>query len=82
LIYIKTKELDWKETQVIENIGIEVSQGNRIIQQSQVMKIWENYIKEIHDRPNRPETLKVEPEEEVDADEKGPFGKSQQGNGK
>jgi len=38
-----------------------------------VLKIWENYITELHDRPNRPETLEVEPEEEVDADEKGPY---------
>ena len=27
----------------------------------------------LHDRPNRPETLEFEPEEEVDADEKGPY---------
>jgi len=33
----------------------------------------ENYITELHDRPNRPETLQVEPEEEVDADEKTPY---------
>jgi hypothetical protein len=38
-----------------------------------VLKIWENYITELHDRPNRLETLEVEPEEEVDADEKGPY---------
>jgi len=38
-----------------------------------VLKIWENYITELHDRPNRPVTLDVEPEEEVDADEKGPY---------
>jgi hypothetical protein len=38
-----------------------------------VLKIWENYIKEIHDRPNRPETLEIKPEEKVDADEKGPY---------
>ena len=31
------------------------------------------YITELHDRPNRPVTLEVEPEEEVDADEKGPY---------
>jgi hypothetical protein len=37
-----------------------------------VLKIWENYITELHDRPNLPQTLEVEPEEEVDADEKGP----------
>jgi len=33
-----------------------------------VLKIWENYITELY---NRPETLDVEPEEEVDTDEKG-----------
>jgi hypothetical protein len=72
LMHMKIKELGWKETQGIQNIGIEDSQGNRIIEQSEVLKIWENYITELHDRHNRPETLKVEPEEEVDADEEGP----------
>ena len=37
------------------------------------MKIWENYVTELYDRPNRPETLEVEPEEEVYTDEKGPY---------
>jgi hypothetical protein len=72
-MYMKTKELGWKENQGIQNIGIEDSQGNRIVEESQVLKIWENYITELHDRPNRTETLEVEPEEEVDADEKGPY---------
>jgi hypothetical protein len=31
------------------------------------------YIRELYNRPNRPETLEVKPEEEVDADEKGPY---------
>jgi len=26
-------------------------------------EIWENYVTELYDRPNRPETLEVEPEE-------------------
>ena len=73
LMYMRTKELGWKENQWIQNIGIEDSQGNRIVEQSEVLKIWENYITELHDRPNRPVTLEVEPEEEVDADEKGPY---------
>ena len=68
---MKTKELGWKETQGIQNIGIEDSQVNRIVDQKQVLKIWENYVTELKDRPNRPETLEVEPEE-VDTDEKGP----------
>ena len=38
-----------------------------------MLKIWENYITELHDRPNRPVTLEVEPEEEVNADEKDPY---------
>ena len=60
-------------TQGIQNIGIQDSQGNRVVQQSQVFKIWENYITELYDRPNLPETLDVEPEEEVDTDEKGSY---------
>jgi hypothetical protein len=40
---------------------------------SKVLKIWENYITELYDRPIRPENLEVRPEEEVDADEKGPY---------
>jgi len=66
---MKTKELCRKETQGIQNIVIEDSQGNRILDQTQVLKLWENYITELYDRPNRPETLEVEPEEEVDTDD-------------
>jgi hypothetical protein len=36
---MKTKELGWKDTQGIQNIGIENSQGNRTVEQSQVLKI-------------------------------------------
>ena len=38
-----------------------------------MLKIWENYVTELYDRPNQPETLEVEPEEEVDTDETGPY---------
>ena len=34
LMYMKTKELGWKKTQEIQNIVIEDSQGNRIVQQN------------------------------------------------
>ena len=37
LMYMKTKELGWKDTQGIQNIGIEDSQGNRIVDQKQVL---------------------------------------------
>jgi hypothetical protein len=36
---MKIKELGWKEKQGIQNNGIEDSQGNRIVEQSQVLKI-------------------------------------------
>jgi len=49
LMYVKTKELGWNETQGIQSIGIEDSQGNRIVEQRQVLKIWENYITELYD---------------------------------
>jgi hypothetical protein len=73
LMYMKTKELGSKETQGIQNIGIEDSQGNRVVDQNQVLKIWANYVIEHYDRPNQPEILEVEPEEEVGTDEKGPY---------
>ena len=69
--YDGIKDLGWNETQGIQSIGIKDSQRNRIVDQRQVLKIWENYITELYDRPNRPETLEAEPEE-VDTDEKGP----------
>ena len=54
LMYMKTKELGWKETQGIQNIGIEDSQGNRIVEQSQVLKfernILQNYAIDLIDR--------------------------------
>jgi hypothetical protein len=73
LMYMKTKELGWRKNLGVQTIGIEDLQKNRIIEQSQVLKILENYITELHDRPNRPQTLEVETEEEVDTDEKGPY---------
>ena len=72
-MYMKKKELSWKDTHGIQNIGIEDSQGNRIVGQRHVLKIWENQVSELYDRTNRRETLEAEPEEEVDADEKGPY---------
>jgi len=72
-MYMKTKELVWKETQGIQNIGIEDIQGNRKVDQRQVLKIWGNYVTELYDRTYRPETLEVEPEEEIDTDDKGPY---------
>jgi hypothetical protein len=40
-----------------------------ITDKRQLLKIWENYITELYDRPNRRENIKVEPEGEVDTDE-------------
>jgi hypothetical protein len=73
LIYIKIKRLDWEENYGILNTSMEDSQGNILIvvDHREVLKIWMNYIIEIYNRPNRLENLQVEPEEEVDAGEKG-----------
>jgi hypothetical protein len=39
------------------------------------LQIWEKYeyVTELYDRANQPEHLEVEPEAEVDEDEKGPY---------
>ena len=47
LMYMKTKGLGWKETQGIQNIGIKDSKGNRIVDQKQALKIWENYVTDL-----------------------------------
>ena len=44
LIHMKTKEVGWKDTLGIQNTEIEDSQGNRIVDQRQVLKIWENML--------------------------------------
>ena len=51
-MYMKTKGLGWKETQGIQTIGIEDFQANRKVEQSQVLKIWDNYMTELRDRTN------------------------------
>ena len=38
-----------------------------------MLKIWENYITKLYDRPNRPKALQVDSEEVVDTDEKDPY---------
>lgn len=35
--------------------------------------MWENYIIDLCGQPNWPENLKVQPEEDVDAEENGPY---------
>jgi len=42
LMYMKKKELGWNETQRIQSVGIEDSQGDRRVDQRQVPTIWEN----------------------------------------
>ena len=72
-MYINIKELGWKDNHGVQAIGNEDSQGNIIVDDKrEVLNIWENYVTEIYDRANRLENLEVEPQEEVDTDEKGP----------
>ena len=56
-MYMKTKELDWKVTQGIQNILIKDSQGNRIVEQSQVLKI----LGELYYRTTLQLTVRTEP---------------------
>lgn len=39
LMYMKTKELGWKESHGIWNIGIEDSKGNVVVYKRQVLEI-------------------------------------------
>jgi hypothetical protein len=44
---METNELGWKENPGSQNIGIEDTEGNIIVDQKQLLKIWENYITEL-----------------------------------
>ena len=66
-------ELSWKENRGIQNIWIEDSKRDIIVGRGQILGIWENYIIELYDHSNWLENEEVNPEEEVDADEKGPY---------
>jgi hypothetical protein len=72
-MYMKAKDLGWKENHATQIIGIEEYLGNIIIDQRRVLQIWENYITELYDGANRIEHLEVEPEDEIDEGEKGPY---------
>lgn len=72
-MYVKIKELGLKENHEIQNIVTEDSQGNKLVDQRQVLKIWENYDTEVYDPAKWPENLEVEPEDDVDADEIGHY---------
>jgi len=72
LCYKDINAYSWEQKHGIQNIGIEGSKGNRIVYKRQVLKIWENYITELYNQPNRWENLEVIPEKEVDTDKKGP----------
>ena len=52
---------------------IEDSRWNITVDHRHVLIIWENYTAELYDRPNRQENFEVEREEEVYAEEKGPY---------
>lgn len=61
LMCMKARTLGWNENYGIQESGIEDSKGKIIIQ--------ENYVTEYYDRL---ENLEVEPEGEVDAEDKSP----------
>ena len=70
---MKTKGPVWKEKHRIQNIYVEDSKVNTIVDRRQEMKIWENYVTELYNQPNRSENVEVEPQEEVDTDKQGPY---------
>lgn len=74
-MYMKTKGLDWKEMNGIQNIYSEDSKVNTIVDRRQKLKIWDNYVTELYNQPNRPQNIEVEPQEEVDTDKKVPYSK-------
>jgi hypothetical protein len=63
LMHRKAKELDRKKNNGIRTVGIEDTHGNMMVDQKQVLTIWDIYVEELYDRANRPENLNMKPEE-------------------
>jgi hypothetical protein len=55
----KAKELGLEENCGIKNIDVKDSEGQMIVDRRQVLKIWENYITKVYNKPDRPENLEV-----------------------
>jgi len=49
-MHMKTNEMGWKENHGIQNICIEDSQKNIIVDQREVQTIWENYSAGLYDQ--------------------------------
>ena len=49
------KELGWKEKHGIQNTGTKDSKGNIRRDKRKILKIWENYITQLYNQPNRPD---------------------------
>lgn len=71
---ISKKKTLWFTVHEDEGTKLErISWDSKHWHKRQVLKIWEDYIAELYNQPNRPGNLEVEPEEEVDANEKYPY---------
>jgi hypothetical protein len=53
---MKMKELGWEDNQGTQTIGIKDSEGNIIVDQRYVLKIWEYYITQLFVQTNELET--------------------------
>lgn len=59
---MKTKGPGWKQKHGIQNICIEESKVNTIVDRREELKIWENYITELYNQPNWSQNLLVKPQ--------------------
>jgi hypothetical protein len=46
--------------------------GNIVTNHRQALRIWAKYIQDLYDLENCPKDIAIEPEEELDEDDKGP----------
>lgn len=72
MMYAKVKELGWKEHHGIRTRETEDKTGNIVRGEKEVQAVWENYIEELYDKANRPDEMGLEPEEDIEEDDKGP----------
>jgi len=71
-LYRRVKELTWKKETSQKNKTILDKQGTPLTDPEAVKARWKEYIEELYSKNEKPEDLELEPEVEVEEDQKGP----------
>ena len=70
-MYQMAQQLGGRTSTAIRKFGIGYNQGNIVTHYRQDLRTWENYTQYFYDSENRPKSIAIEAEWELDEDGKG-----------